>query len=356
MINQKRVHDTNETSQDASKLRVRGCVIILFGFVIILAMILVEEKAKPFDLVIIMLKLGEHLGVAAIIFGLVAIIMEVPHWQKYFQERLAKTVIEREYLKTLSKAELISLQTDTLKAFFEVDEIDREESFLDYFHTKIRGYIGSPYREDTTGIITISDAGDKQSYVIEETISYKCRKVGNSIQDRVSWITIRQSKVTAIEEFRITVEVPQNFYQAPDFQAKFPTITSGKVTYDIKDKDQTKLIPGEKGQGYTLLLADFREIDGLYVEVHVKYTMSTERPMAWNMTHPSKNLSVTINFPPELTIDVNIFGLEETQYHEEKRSGLYVLRYDSWLLPDTGLSYHFLVTHDAEESDHVTTK
>jgi hypothetical protein len=146
--------DNNETAQEDNRTNAWGMVTILFGIAIILAMILVEEMVKPScNAAIITIKLTEHLGIAAIIFGLVGIIVDFPHWQKYFQERLAKTVIEREYLKTLNKPQLISLQTDTLKAFFEVDEIDREESFLDYFHAKIHGYIASPYREDTNGII-----------------------------------------------------------------------------------------------------------------------------------------------------------------------------------------------------------
>jgi hypothetical protein len=201
------------------------------------------------------------------------------------------------------------------------------------------------------GSLTVNRSVDRRSYVIEETISYKCRKVGNSIQDKARWVSITPGKVTKIGEFRVTVEMPQNFYQSPDFKAKYPTLSSRKITYDIKDKDQSKLIPAEKGQGYTLPLSDFREIDGLYVEVHVEYLMPIERPAAWTMTHPSKNLTVTINYPSELTVDVNIFGMEENEYHEENRPGLYVLRYDSWLLPNTGLSYHFIEAVEATEQD-----
>ena len=106
---------------------------------------------------------------------------------------MAETVIGRKYLKTLSKPQLISLQTYTLKAFFELDGIDREESLLNYFHSKIQGYIGSPYREDTAAVISIRLDENEDSYIIEEGISYKCGKVGQSIQDEV-----RQGRIACL--------------------------------------------------------------------------------------------------------------------------------------------------------------
>ena len=345
----------HEVSDDAAieqetKIKTWGVIGILIGIVVILVMIVIEELARPqAHWAAIVIELAVHLGMAAIIFGLVGIIMDFPHWQKYFQERLAKTVIERNYLKTLSKEQLITLQTDTLKAFFEADEIDREESFLEYFRQRIHGYIGRPYREDTDGIITVTLSPDDNEYQVDEKISYTCRKVGTSIQPDVRWMNVRKADIVRLREFSIAIEVPLNFYQSPNFQAQHPRFPSRRMTFELNGQNREKLVPIEVGMGYKLSLADFSEVDELYVEVHSKYVVARPRPFSWTMAHPSKNLTVTINYPRHLTIDVNLFGIEEGEYHEEERAGLYALRYGSWLLPNSGVCYSFLPHPDEAE-------
>jgi hypothetical protein len=317
-----------------------GSLIILIGVLLILGMMLIEVTVKPErHEFIIHIGLVEHLVVSDIVLGCVGIMADFHHWQKYFQERLAETIIGRNYLKTLSKPQLISLQTDTLRAFFQVDEIDREESLLGYFLTKIQGYIASPYRLDTSGIATVRLSEDKRTFLVEETISYKCRKVGGSIQNEVSWV-YSKDLIKNIEEFHIQLEIPEGLYQAPDFQARHPAISGIQTTYDMKVKDGSKLIPDANGAGFTLPLDDYRDIDGLYVEVHVKYVVGCGWPFTWGMSHPSKNLTLTVNYPEDFDLEMNAFGIQDDEYHEEKRKGLYVLRYDSWLLPSMGLYYH----------------
>lgn len=55
---------------------------------------------------------------------------------------------------------------------------------------------------------------------------------------------------------------------------------------------------------------------------------------------PTKNFKFTIDYPHEHKLDVTIIGIDRRDYFEEKRNGFYSLRYDSWLLPTTGLVFH----------------
>jgi hypothetical protein len=55
----------------------------------------------------------------------------------------------------LDKSELINLQTSALKVIFKAENIERDESLLNFLHTKIHGFIGSPYREGFDGRLTI---------------------------------------------------------------------------------------------------------------------------------------------------------------------------------------------------------
>jgi hypothetical protein len=320
-----------------------GLASISAGIIIILVSLLIEESNHPTShLPVVLLKLSEHLGIALISIGLVGIIVDFRDWQKYFQERIADTIIQREYLKTLDQSELISLQTNSLKAFFKVDDIDRKDSFLDFFHRKIQNSIGSPYREDINEILSITFSEDKKFYIIEETLSYRCRKVGDSIQDRVQWFTSRETDSDTIEDFQITVQIPQNFFQSSEFKARFPKISGAEKVFDMKDNKDGKLIPREEAMGYALSLDEYTEIDELIIKFHIKYNVSIGYPIAWRITQSSKNLTITVNYPMEFKIDVNIFGMEESECVEVHRSGLYIFRYDSWLLANSGLVFHLL--------------
>jgi hypothetical protein len=86
------------------------------------------------------------IGLAFISIGIIGIILGFKDWKRYFQERLAETIVGKDYLNTLSDGELTELQTATLKAFFKAEDIDREGSFLHSFLTRIQKLIGSPFR------------------------------------------------------------------------------------------------------------------------------------------------------------------------------------------------------------------
>ena len=101
------------------------------------------------------LKVFDHIGIAFLSLGIVGIILDLPNWQKYFQERLGEVVTQRNYLNTLGNEELIALQTATLKAFFKVEDIDREGSLLNFFHSRIHKLIASPFRENIASILQI---------------------------------------------------------------------------------------------------------------------------------------------------------------------------------------------------------
>jgi hypothetical protein len=89
-------------------------------------------------------------------------------------------------------------------------------------------------------------------------------------------------------------------------------------------------------------LDDYKDIDELYVEVHVKYKLPCTCPLTWAMSHPSKNVTLTVTYPEDLQLEMNPFGLQDGEYYEETRRGIYSFRYTSWLLPSAGLCCHII--------------
>lgn len=315
-----------------------GLFIILVGILIILVALYIEEVKKPsLESAIVTLRLLTHIGIAFISIGLIGIIVDFRDWQEYFQKQIANTIIQRHYLNSLNQPQLIDLQIDTLKAYFKLEDIDREGRFLEFFQGKIRRYIAEPYREDTTGVVAINYL-DEQSFIVEETFTYKCRKVGDYIQDAVRWGYENANEIDRIESFKITVRVPQNFFQSPDFKAKYPFISSQEKEYD-KDNSDKDLQAWDKGIGYTLSLMQYKEIDGLFIKVQVRFVIPIYRMLSWYMAHPTKNLKATIKYPPDRKIQVITFGLDQNELDEVDSPELYTLTYGSWVLPINGLAF-----------------
>jgi hypothetical protein len=324
----------------AKKVWTWGAGSILIGVILVLLALTMEEAGKGSSSIALMLKLMEHMGIALITIGIVGIIVDFPDWQKYFQERVAETIIHRNYLKTLSRPQLIDLQTDTLKAFFGLDDIDRAGSLLDFFHAKINSHIGSPYRENVQATLSITPTAKGEAYIVDDVVSYTCRKVGEYIQDHVRWLA-EKDEINALDEFKVQIRVPHNFFQSPEFKTRYPSISVVETIFDMKDNPQQRLTPAKDGHGYTLALPEFKEIDGLYVKISVRYTIPAGRMITWRMTHPSRSVTGVVRFPSDFAVHVEAFGFDREELNEEYRLGLYTFNYSSWLLPYSGFAFDF---------------
>ncbi len=282
------------------------------------------------------IELLKHLGVALVVLGLVGIILDFRDWREYFQERLAEIIVKRSYLERLDRSELISLQTDTLKAFFKVEDIDRKGSFLDYFHSKIRDFIGSPYREDTRNIMVMTPTAAGDGYLVKDHLSYTCRKVGQSIQPSISW-SMDPRDVKQINDIKFTLTIPTAHYSSAPFASKFPEFKGPK---SVITRENLSCIKETASETYQLDLMKFREIDELRVSIDCEYILRKDTFLSWSFTLPSKELSITIDYPSEMDLAVQFFGIEEEDLDINNQNGLYSMHYGSWVLPNGGLVCH----------------
>jgi hypothetical protein len=322
------------------KVLAYGLFVTLVGVLVILSTLRLEDALRPLSHAsTVLVNLLDHIGIAFVSIGIIGIIVDLNDWRKYFQERIAETIIQKSFLERLDKTELINLQTNALKVFFKAENIEREESLLNFLHTKIHGFIGSPYREDFEGRVSIELADEKDAFIVEQTVSYKCRTVGKFIQDEVRWVLQKENDVEGLDEFSISVEIPNNLFQSPEFHASYPKVSQRKLVLDANDQNSS-LVLNKNGLGYSYSLADFKTIDELFIEVRVKYRVFRNRDIAWIMSHPTKGFRVTINYPKGLRMDSTILGVDQREYHEKENNGLYFLSYDFWMLPTTGLIFH----------------
>jgi len=283
----------------------------------------------------------------------------------YFQEKIARSMTGREYLRKLTKDQLEELQADALRAYWGVEEKDRED-LLYYCRDQVQSFIAEPFREDVHGTFTIERVDDK-THEVEETISYTCRAIRGEIQREVKW-TNRNGEIDEIKKFRIEITVPNAFWpevrkrhqfteQRQCYEAKIETAAATEVTSPAKRLEESlkrkfKEFVGQpelenlKGDriGYKLSLDAYRNIDMLHVSVQTKYRAPVGRSLTWQMTHPSRKVTGVVNFKGT-RFYLEPFGVNDQSLHPENKSpddSPHTFVYDSWLLPESGFVFHLL--------------
>jgi hypothetical protein len=309
--------------------------------------------------------LGE-IGLALISIGGIALLLEVPVMSNYFQTKIARTMTKQEYLKRLKKEQLETLQVDSLKAYWELEEIDRE-GLYDYCKNQVQGFIAKPYRENVLGIYTVKSANGKP-HEVEESLSYTCRAIRGNIQSEVKWSTRKGEVDDRDVKFKVTLEIPDDIWNEPEFQKKHPGVkrvvefdkedikseeeiletTLASLWNSLTDRNKkptrlTKLVDLDR-VGYELSLEAYADVDKLHVGLEITYKAPVGRSLTWQMSHPSKNVTGVVIFEG-LSFYLETFGVTEQYLHAKNKSpedSPQKFEYNSWLLPESGFVFHLL--------------
>jgi hypothetical protein len=301
------------------------------------------SDAKPPHYVILGLKLLDEIGIALFLLGAVVIMLEFPDWTNYFQEQIEHIIVEQAYLKKMSSEDLIRLQTNALIAFFKTDDIDRNESFLHFFQSRIHKNIGDPYREDVRELINLTYLPGRTDRVqFEETMSYRCRKVGDKIQDEVKWIEESMAQIQRMElgAYDLEILVPPEVF-SEEFKKDHQNVKKARTVLSSIDNPNPLSNTGS-GKGFRYSLEDYKGVDGLHIKTRVSYTMPTNMPFTWTMANPTKGITGTITYPPDLELVTNMFGVTEEEVNRVDKTGVCQIDYDSWLLTNTGFSFQLI--------------
>ncbi|HBB89735.1 MAG TPA: hypothetical protein DC047_19185, partial [Blastocatellia bacterium] len=190
---------------------------------------------------------------------------------------------------------------------------------------------GGPFRENTTAVTTVKFSEDRKSFVAEDDITYTCRRLGKVIQDSAGW-TAEKDEINEVTNFEITVTKPDG-----------DSLSLGHKKGEVADPALEAYSPG---WGFKFPLKDYCDVDRLQINVKAVYVVPLERPFSWTMPSLSHNFNGSIQFPGELEIFFDSFGLDESvlpKTKPEPQGGIktYHFEHRSWLLPDDGFSYHF---------------
>ncbi len=275
-----------------------------------------------------------NLGFNLLSVAIVGILLGFKDWRNYFQDRLSDIVLGKSYIKNLSKEQLINLQNDTIKAYFETDSVEREGSFLNYFHQEIRSLIGAPFRENINLIINVAHNEQDNIVHFNETIIYECREVGGIIQDSVRWVP-RPDEFHKIENLLIVIKCPTKYKNKCNSNCS--TCGEEIVLFD-SSKESEKCLE----KAVSVPLDAYKNIDGLFVKILSNYQVNVNKHITWQMAHPTKGISLVIRYPETYVMAHDIFGMTREKLNIIDSKGLFNLTYNDWILPYNGVVYQLI--------------
>lgn len=263
------------------------------------------------------------ISVALIGFAIFSLALDTKNWRDYFSDRLKEIVIEQDYLKGLDEDTLKTLQTSVLKAQFKNPGIDKEGGFLNYFNRNVHKYISEPYREDVSAevLMELSQSGN---FIVKDKVIYICRSSGGKIQSDIG-LKADEGEFESVNFIKITVQHPQD-HESPGEK---------KELYNGKDVS----LHEELIKGFRVPLNGYEKTDGLIVIIEQEYEVKPWKFQYWQMAHPTRNFDITITYPKNTDIQFKTLVLEDVVSQVTQHDGYLKLKYDSWLLPKSGLAW-----------------
>ncbi|MCB1544509.1 MAG: hypothetical protein KDJ30_09620 [Rhodoblastus sp.] len=258
-------------------------------------------------------------GATALAVAFVNIWLETDDWRRYFEERIKSIIINQSYINSLDNDTINSLMKRLMKARFKNASIDSERSFLDHFNTNIIDYMGRPFRENAVAVVRYTVSGE--TWLVEESCTYSCRTNSGKIQDSIKFVA---DEPTTLSFAEVTITNPQ-------------TMERFKLVNYPEDKN------GLERLSVGISLKEYEHIDNLVVELNTKYSFNKRMYATWYMLEPTRDISLSIFYPPEYKIEYNLFVTQRNIVSaNESSSGTLILSYRGWLLPENGIAWQLL--------------
>lgn len=265
-----------------------------------------------------------HLGVAAIIFGLFNVIIGIPDWSRYFEQRLQNIVFKHGYLRSLSKEQLHLLRRRIIRATFDAEDVDRSGTFADYFDRHLHDQLGNPYRENVRSVMGYENHDDERFFV-HDLLSYVARSNRGVIQESVKWGN-DEDELDTLLDVRVGVRFPDGHERAgqPEVLATLRA-SEGK--------------PLPKRNVLDCSLAGYAKVDGLIVEIEATYLVKKERFQYWDMSASTRNVSLTVNHDENYGVIFKAFVHDPSLTRIERLIRQFHFECDSWMLTRSGVAW-----------------
>jgi len=264
------------------------------------------------------------------------------------------------YLDKLSDQQIRDLQLKTWKRLFRGADIERKDSFLEYFEERIKKLIGEPYREAAVEQMIITDSGDPNCYDYTTIITYKCHQVQGKLQENVTWapgpgefLEVRRVQVElqlpSGLNIRDDLRLERDHWDPTDTNAAQPVFHKETRTYDFPFDKLKKYYqdPNDKNM-FSVPLDAFREYNGLTVTVTGEGTIARTGFIGWGMSHPTKGFVLMCRPPPGTYARYEPFGMSYEDVRRADPSEIppdcqerLILICNTWVMPGAGIAISF---------------
>ena len=304
------------------------------GIICVLVKLYFTSKTKETANPNLLWSLTELVGLTLFTSGVFTIILQTNDWTNYFEDRLTELVMNQNYLNSLNEDQLQELQIKTIKAFYKNDTLDKEGSFLNYFQENLSNFIKEPYRDSVKSEICVEGISP-DGFWIYDHLTYRCRKVGNSIQDSVKWIT-EGDEYSDLKELKIWIENKNT-------KSELLSVKKIDTEYEVQEypkKSKKCSLKELLGKKFTLSLKNHNE-DNLLVTIESRYKIKAGNFSTWVMAHPTRGFYLTIRYPETLKLYFQTMLLHPESVLRNEQNGFFSMQYDEWLLPNSGVVYSF---------------
>ncbi len=308
-----------------NKITVSGAFFILAGIIVALGSIYIQSlrtNIGPFESSIYNLAITLSIGIVTM--GLLSIILGLKDWQVYFQQRLSDVIRQKDYIKSLNKQELVQLQRDTFRAYFDIDLDNNPNNFLSFFEKELQKLIGSPYREDVNYFMDIkSITGNVLD--IDENVRFRAKSVAGTIQDSINWIAVPDEYVS-FDSAKVKIKTAKRFSRDIHLD--------DNGYYTLKD-DEIKVL--ENNLGFRASLEKYKENDFIDVIISVSYKANRERYLSWTMSQLTDRFTITINYPDNMQATYEVLGINIDNIQVNNGRSIITIKCNTWALPNTGV-------------------
>ena len=343
----------------------------------------------------VFMELFKHIGIAFLLIGGISCLLEIPHWQEYFKQRLADVVVEQKYLEKMDVKQIEDLQLRTWKRLFKGAEIDREGSFLGHFEEKLKTLIGSPYRENVNETMIIDYCGEDDDCFIYTTLArYHCRQVRGELQEKVTWAPA-PNELVEVEYVEITLAIPSSTTNPGPAIQDQPDVTTDNRVYTFNHqrlldsyrdpperrhaaapvKDESDPLarirawfralserqggpdpeavqpdkPASKPQSddeaninFSVPLAAFNEYDNLLVTVKAKCKIRKSGFIGWGMAAATRRFKLVFKHPDDMKVRCENFGIEDADVRKDEFPDHLELECTTWVLSTAGVAIELI--------------
>lgn len=329
--------NTNKSRFTINKAQRYGFMLFILGTLIYTLTFLEAIFSLPIWLNSFIKDFTQQLGIGLIVGGIISIILGLKDWQNQFLNQLKSIVLSQDYLKNLSETELNNIQLGALKAKYKGGEIDREGSFIHYLQQRIQHYVGSAYREGIVQFMDIKEH-DKDNFRIKDRLVYVCRKVGDNYIETVGW-QWEPHEINTVTDAKLVIKCNKDDKICNKCSKRDDCSPNGEIILDFNILEQKYRKDDNKICGYLIKLQDLIELhDGVRIELTTTHIKLKSSLIIWTMTHPSKDIDLTITYPKEYQTKEFIGGIEDNEYIKNSEEGILYYSIKGWILPRSGVS------------------